>query len=387
MKKCCTITFLLLFLFAAQHAYSAEQLHHHHHEHADMADTDVEQEAMEFIDHPLVQGRLSGPAADQRMQSFIKDWKERSEARRSTVPVFAEYLEDLGTKRLVTWFQNREASCHGVLHDMGKVVNDLTKDLALSISICADSCTYACTHGALKRHYADRGEEGGATAIQEARDELVKLCQGELLIAGFYKGNCAHAAGHAFGIIGKNIEAARDLCKAYPPEMSYYCETGVFMQLMHPLSKKFKKQGGNTHAEKLAIRFDYCKANATYLSACLRFMLTPFRKANDFAQLGQSCEPLSGKSRNGCFNALGYLARVHISKHPAKINQICARGDTEDKKMCLSGFAFAKKGHTNVEKIDQACRSLADQSLVNFCLSQHAHHYYQIGNQVLAGML
>ena len=385
MVRCCSITFLLVCLLGVPEAYSGNESHEHHHDHAVMADELVEQEAMEFPDHPLVHGRLSDAAAEQRMRSFIHEWSERSKARRSTVPVFAEYLEDLGTKRLVNWFQDREETCHGVLHDMGKVVSDLTRDLALSISICSDACTYACTHGALKRHYAAHGE-GGERAIREARDELISLCQGQLLIEGFYRGNCAHAAGHAFGIIAKQAGAARKLCEAFPPEMSYYCETGVFMQLMHPLFKAFKKQGGNSRAERLANRFHYCKANAGYLSACLRFMLPPFKKPDDFAQLGKQCESLTDRAKLGCFNALGYLARVYINNNPAEVNVICGRGDTEAREMCISGFAFAKKGHAGAEKIDQACRALSDQSLSDLCLTQHARHYYQIGNKTIARM-
>jgi hypothetical protein len=123
------------------------------------------------------------------------------------------------------------------------------------------------------------------------------------------------------------------------------------------------------------------------VSACLRFVLADFRRPEDLAYLGAACEALFGTGRLGCFNALGYLARPRVATHPEEINTVCGRGTRRDRELCVSGVAFTKKDHMYAERLETACRALADPELARLCAAQRKVHYYQHGNPVLARML
>lgn len=344
-------------------------------------------DGMERMDHPLVTGRLTGAAAARRLAEFGRAWVDARRRKAGTLDVFDAYLDDLGTARIAGWFEAREPSCHGELHNLGKAVAMRVDDVITAMSVCADACTYACIHGVVKTHYADRVASGEAD-VAAVQADLVALCAARPVVADFHPGNCAHAAGHAFAIIADTVAGAAALCGVFPdPEAAYYCETGLFMQVMNEVRANLDRKAGADRARRRMARLDYCAAESRRVSACMRFILADFRRPEDLASLTAACEALSGTSRLGCFNGLGYLARPRIATHPKEINAICGRGTRRDRELCVSGLAFAKKDHAQAERLDRACRALTDPKLSALCTEQRGRHYYQPGNPVLALML
>lgn len=343
-------------------------------------------EAMEAIDHPLVRGRLTGPEAEARLAEFARDWERAHDEDTGTVWVFRKYLEDLGVARIAHHFEARKPGCHGELHNLGKVVADLTGDAATAMAVCGDACTYACIHGALKAHYAARAEGDGGVA--RARTDLISLCTGGTLIGGFYRGNCAHAAGHAFAIMATDVHAALELCGTFPDrEYAYYCATGVFMQVTPRLRRSLDAQAGDAEEARVAARLAYCRGVTRYLGACVRFLMRDRRGEEDLQYLADACDTMAGEDRLGCFNALGYLGRSHVAREPGWINTLCGRGGPEDRVLCISGFALAKQGNAMRPRIEAACGALTDPELGARCREQFGRHYYALGNPILMRML
>jgi hypothetical protein len=224
-------------------------------------------DAMDAVDHPLVRGRLSGAEAEARLAAFARDWDLAHEDGSGTVRVFRKYVADLGVARLARHFEARRHGCHGELHNLGKVVAERTGDAATAMAVCADACTYACIHGALKAHYAARARDEGGKGVAHARDDLVALCTEGALINGFYRGNCAHAAGHAFAIMAEDVRGALDLCATFPGrEYAYYCATGAFMQVT-PVVERNLDAKADAAADPADARLDYCREATRFLGA------------------------------------------------------------------------------------------------------------------------
>jgi hypothetical protein len=345
------------------------------------------EEGMERPDHPLVTGRLTGRAARERLAAFGEAWVAARRDGTGTEAVFDAFLDDLGTDRIAAWFEARQPSCHGELHNLGRVVAARVDDAITAMAVCSDACTYACIHGAVKGHYADR-VAAGETDVAGVQADLVALCADRPVVADFYPGNCAHAAGHAFAIVADSVARAVALCEGFPdPEDHFYCETGLFMQVSDEVRRELDWKAGPDRARRRAARIDYCAVESRHVSACLRFVLADFRLPEDLDRLGEVCDALFGTGRLGCFNALGYLARPRVATRPEEINTLCGRGTRRDRELCVSGVVFAKKDHMYAERLDRACRALENAALARLCAAQRGTHYYRHGNPVLARML
>ncbi len=345
-------------------------------------------DAMDAVDHPLVTGRLTGAAAEARLAAFVRDWERAHEDGSGTVWVYRKHLEALGVARIARYFATVRPGCHGELHNLGKVVAEKTGDPATAMAVCGDACTFACIHGALKAHYAERAREDGDGGVARARSDLVALCTEGRLIPGFYRGNCAHAAGHAFAIMARDIHDALDLCATFPDrEYAYYCATGVFMQVTPRLGPALDARAGASEEARTAARLDYCRSATRFVGACMRFLLRDRRGEGDLVRLTDACDAMDGPQRLGCFNALGYLGRGHVATQPGRINDLCARGSPEDRVLCVSGFALAKQGNSRRPALEAGCRALADPDLSARCLEQFGRHYYALGNPTVMRML
>lgn len=383
--------FFVTFLMTDFPAWSTERHAHHHHHHHPSHDDPViqhrdDESAMSSFDHPLFSGNLRQDEASTALKAFVKAYHSARSGHRSTVPVFKDYLPLLGSRRISQYFEEKNPSCHGVLHNMGKAIAQLEPNLIQAVGICSDACTYACVHGAIKTIYADRVTSGKAT-IGLVQKELAELCQQPPVIADFFEGNCAHAAGHAYGILGKErLSPALSLCSAFDdPEMHFYCEGGVYMQLMSLLGRDLSIAKPKTRSAAVRSRMNFCYHAGQNMSACMRFVLHRFRKIPDIELIQKQCKDFSGSARLGCFNGLGFLARGKILSHDLSIESICT-GKDKEAKQCISGFAFVKKGYKKRKRIAETCQSLQKKSLQRFCMDQYQRYLYQTGNPTVIEM-
>jgi hypothetical protein len=371
---------------------------------------DTSGEHITEIDHPLWKGRLDGDQRKQSLAAFETEWKKIDFRRGEGGAVYRHFLEDLGVKEIVNYFESKNAFCHGELHDLGALLLERTGNLAISLAMCDDACTYSCTHGVLRQYFsAHKGEQHGAhqhtggggsgyedVQIDTVRDEIVELCrQDSVIIKGFLRGNCAHAIGHAFGIIGGTLKKAQGFCGIFKEAaMQYYCETGVFMEFEHDMVTEFNKELGAKLAGwlkgipgRMAAAIRYCDSKTQLVSACVRYFIKAFRHYQDVAPLSEECLKLSGVARRSCFFAVGFASVSYVAKNPQDVAKVCGVGDAADQELCVSGLAFLKEGHNHKAAIVAACDKLTAQSLKAVCLDQSQRIYYQSDNPAFEEML
>jgi hypothetical protein len=354
------------------------------------------------VDHPLWLGRLSEPAQNLRMREFEKAVAEAKEEKKSKRPIFREFIDDLGVKKIIGYFEENDPVCHGILHHFGGVIRERVNDLETSLALCQDACTYACIHGVLRTHFSQvamgkmslpeataktSGEQFSAN-MKKIKDDVTYLCREDSkLVKDFFRGNCAHAVGHAFGAVAKSIKKAEEYCVFFEePGMQYYCHTGVFMELRGKIKKDLYKDK-KTPGEKLEAGVDYCIHQTKWPSACMRFILKAALDLEEGKIIAPKCAALKGKDRLACFNGLGYNARVYVFVHPTDINKVCNYGEIKDREICISGIVFTKKNLRGKEKLVKACQYMKNEKFRVLCEDQNKRYYYQLDNPVMNRMI
>jgi hypothetical protein len=351
------------------------------------------------VDHPLWRGKLTGKAGDQAMEEFttaiFKTGPDDPDRRK----VFNQYLEPLGVKRMVRLFEERKPHCHGILHDLGYVIEEKVRDLETSLSLCQDACTFACIHGVLKARFTSKQVEGlrlddpaeGTTdpppssGLDTLRKEILHLCREDSRsIRDFYRGNCAHAVGHAFAQIDRNLSGAVRYCAMFDgPEMQFYCHTGVFMELEEEVAARLHTENMTPEGKRTS-ELRYCTGNDEWTSACMRFTPQGPPKSFDVLRwIASECDQLEGRRRRECFNGLGFMSRYYIVSHPEEVGRVCNRGDAIDRKLCVSGIFSVKKDHRWTRRLETVCHSLVDAEFREVCRNELKHPYYKLGNPML----
>ncbi|MBA2591057.1 MAG: hypothetical protein H0U97_01875 [Gammaproteobacteria bacterium] len=363
------------------------------------------------LDHPLWKGRMEKDERAQRVRAFDEDWNRIDFRRGEGGPVFRRYLDDLGVKEIVQYFEGKNAFCHGELHGLGSLLLERTGNLAVSLAMCGDACTYSCTHGVLREYFAGHkvpqsgthahagsaGTEYEDVDMNRVRDEIIDLCrQDSTIIKGFLRGNCGHAMGHAFGVIsGGSMRKAQQQCGIFgEAAMEYYCETGVFMEYEHEMVRDFNENlktkiaGWLTGAKgRMAAAIRYCESKTQFVSACIRYLVKSFHDYAEVERVSVECLELSGVSRRSCFFGLAFASVTYVASKPSEVNRVCAFGDEVDKEMCVSGLGLLKDRHDRKEAIVSACEHLASGRLKVACLEQTERSYYQTDNPIFEKML
>lgn len=378
----------------------------------------------------LIQGTLpKGAERDRRFQAFLQDFSASDQGAMTRKRVYDAHVDALGVSSIVEFLEGRDPHCHGVAHSLGASIGERTDSLADGMAVCGEACTYACVHGVFKAYFtknahsaapattageqsSSAGERAGnqhanhaAQGAHEHHDhaqvapgselfnrftaEAVATCREDsTVVPGFYRGNCAHAVGHAFASLAPNVKEANEYCSAFPGrEMQYYCETGVFMELEDQLERDLNDDRSSS-AQRRAQVIDFCNANSRSPSACLRFLLTRNRSVADVDEFAVACSKLTGAvQRRGCFNALGFFSRTFSVEVPDQLPAICRHGDEADRQVCIAGVVLAKKGHRHEAALVKNCKTLTDSKLATLCRDQADRSYYQPGNPVMELML
>lgn len=372
----------------------------------------------------LIDGALpEGAERDRRYQQFLQDF---AASERGVIPrkrVYDAHMEALGVRGIVDFLEGQDPHCHGVAHSLGASIGERARSLADGMAVCGTACTYACVHGVFKTYFTKNAPAGfedpaaasadTASAVppsvehdghahhdhapvapdselfkQFTADAVATCREDSVVVPGFYRGNCAHAVGHAFATIAPTVKEANEYCGAFPGrEMQYYCETGVFMERdQHVEAEVFV--GEMSPAERRARAIAYCNANSRSPGACLRFVLTRNQSLADVDAFAAECGKLTGATqRRGCFNALGFFSRTFSVEAPHQLAAICRHGDAIDQQVCITGVVLVKKGHRHESALVKGCNTLKQPDLADLCRDQSARSYYQPGNPVMALML
>jgi hypothetical protein len=349
------------------------------------------------VAHPLWAGRLTGEARQQRQQELIDKLKAANKGKRDLKPIYAAYLDDLGVNSIVTAVEGVGANCHPVLHDLGELIAARTNDLELSFALCGDACTYSCIHGAVRGMLARSGDATRAAAGDDhaahsgappnsapaLKTEVTELCRADsTLVPDFFRGNCAHAVGHALAVLAPDMVRASADCAVFDAAaMQHYCQSGVFMELEDRIMS-------DLHADKLeraarikaATRF--CTTRLDRPSSCLRFLLGQAKSQDEIRIVEAECAKLEGTTRRGCYNGVGFFGRTYLARNPKEIDRFCTQGSLTDRKVCVSGIYLVKKGHSLAKFLFPLCERMQDAALAEVCRDQRKRWYYQLDNPI-----
>lgn len=376
----------------------------------------------------LIEGTLpEGAERERRFRAFLQDYAASERGALPRKRIYDTHVDALGVRSIVGFLEGQDPHCHGVAHSLGASIGERTTSLADGMAVCGEACTYACVHGVFKTYFTNNSQTApaGHTALQSADSSLpataadphaahgahaqhdharvtpgsalfkkftaeaIATCREDsTVVPGFYRGNCAHAVGHAFATIAPKVKEANEYCGAFPGrEMQYYCETGVFMELDGKIEREVFADVQSA-AERRARAIAYCNANSRSPSACLRFLITRNRSIADVDAFAAECSKLTVEhQRRGCFNALGFFSRTFSVEAPDLVGTICRHGDEADRQVCIAGVVLAKKGHRLETALVKGCDALKAPALIALCRDQAARSYYQPGNPVMELML
>ncbi|MCG3112599.1 MAG: hypothetical protein MCM46_12360 [Candidatus Manganitrophus sp. SB1] len=326
------------------------------------------------------------------MREFITALKKIQ--MRTERSLFQEFIDDLGVRRIVEYIEGINPFCHGELHALGSIIRERTNNLETSFQLCQDACTYACLHGVLKAHFSDYQieqadfslNEGGLTPETERlKQDVHQLCKEDsTVMEDFYRGNCAHAVGHAFANIAQNVPTAKEYCTLFEEAaMQYYCQSGLFMDLRDEIGKELTS---HTVGERWETAVAFCFDNSQWPSACLHFFLGHATALRQIDAVALKCAELKGRSRLSCFFGVGVFSSAYVAAAPKEVNYTCQYGNTTDRKLCISGLFLRKKGHSGAAALKVACRTMRDEELKSVCQDQTRRYLYQIDNPVMGLM-
>lgn len=345
------------------------------------------------LDHPLWRGTAGADTEAGILEEFKNALFKTTPGDPDRKRVYKKYLAPLGVKRMVGLIEKRKLHCHGVLHDLGYVIEQEVGDLETSLSLCQDACSYACIHGALKAHFAS-GPEGdllsdsvedpldpaSGSALAQVRGEILRLCREDSKrIKDFFRGNCAHAVGHAFAQTAGDVPGSVRLCRMFEgSEMRFYCHTGVFMELEDKIAALVDREGMTSEEERMA-ELDYCTSSDEWASACMRF--TPQgvpKKLEGVRLIASHCDGLEGVRRRQCFNGLGFMGRYYVVRNPEEVGRVCSVGDETDQKLCMIGLFSIKKDHRWTGHLGRVCEAYVEPRFRNLCRDELNRPYYKI---------
>lgn len=373
--------------------------------------------AMASTSEQLVHGKLTGEALEKTTLEFADAMQSKHRTGLNNYQIYEKYLDKIGVNRIAKYLHAEDKSCHGVAHDLGKVIGEKVSDLKTGMQICRDTCTYACLHGVfgvyfykLGKNYdndshANHDMSGGhhghhamhaeAKPVELTGEELEKFSESVneacadsgAIVEDFFRGNCAHGVGHAMGKIATKIKLSTEYCQLFDSAtMQYYCETGVFMELGGQV-KMDLFEGKTARSEKIAAALDYCGENSRHPSSCLRFLLPRNKSLGQITRYATLCSKREGRLRQHCFNALGYHSRTYIAKNPNEIEYTCVLAKGDDRTACISGITFMKKGQRYRNNIVEACSTLNDKNDKKICNEQVNHFYYDVTNKTMADII
>lgn len=349
-------------------------------------------------------GAASSAEYGAAFTQFSQQLAARRAARKSLYPVYKQFAPQLGVTSILRYLEAEDAACHGAAHELGRVTAEHEPVLADAMAVCGDGCTYGCVHGVFKAYFMKRGDEqthaphhqhqhgSGASApgmMQAIRAEVAAVCAKDSeVVPDFFRGNCAHSVGHAFGGLAEDVKTAVQACRVFnEAEMQYYCETGVFMERGAGIEHRLYSSDMG-FSQRLQQGIAFCTEVSRMSSACMRFVLPGFDSISKSEKLNHACTTLTAPAaRRNCYNALGFFSRNYLSEQPQDVTRVCNQRDDSERRACVAGVALMKKDHAVKDDLGAICAALGDASLRSLCNEQWQRHYYQIGNPVLEALL
>lgn len=219
--------------------------------------------------------------------------------------------------------EQRNPSCHGEAHELGRALMALRKDIGAALVECGTGCTSACMHGAV-------GEAFGGSNVATITSKMNDFCFTSPMRELHPAGNCAHGIGHALMFASdRNVDAALNGCSRFAkPGMQHYCATGVFMELL--MSTRAPALAAGSH--------EPCTSHPRFAAACYRYRTRSIvGEVGGIAALRAACLEQKEPLRRACSHGVGSVLVRPAMADPTLISRYCATDSAEDRTLCVEG--------------------------------------------------
>lgn len=311
---------------------------------------------------------------EQQQREFVEKLREIGMDKTKWRPLYEEYIDTIGANGILDGIDIVYERCHGIAHDVGKIIFAKTHDIGNSLRICADRCYTGCMHGVLMEAFAQAqgDDEEGHIDMEKLKPILKDICfNDDEMKASYGAGECAHGVGHALMFLsGYTIsEALRGCTEFEDKKLEYYCADGAYMEYV----VEQDEQDAKTRSQ-----FYPCDT-FDYPAACMRtkFGLVGKRildSGKTTEDLIKECEKLEGKFRLGCFHGLGTAYSKILALGKMTIKELCT-GTENEQIACIEGAA-ERIGKYFSDKIEMVCNELDDKK--ELCLDAAKRKPYSL---------
>lgn len=315
-----------------------------------------------------------------------------------------DFLAHIPLATIFKVFQENEtreeifASCHEVMHYVGRHVYEQEGKVGTALSKCSSVCFEGCLHGVVEGYVLKKN-----ISLDAIANEIPNMCG---KISDYDKpelfNQCIHGIGHAVMLLTQNeVPDSLKLCDVLKTrEESELCYSGVFMENSnsstnkdHPskyvkkddpfypcaiLDKKYKKMCYELQSFK-AFEFenkDWMKTFALcnsipseYQSGCYKSLgSSQVGFTQDVMQMKQNCDMAPAQYRNICDLAIVSTLSTRYSGDSSKMIAFCLIVDLQSKKNCYSQMGASIRGwNTSQNKLRAICSKIPETLYRKWC--------------------
>lgn len=291
----------------------------------------------------------------EQYATFLQRLKKIGSGGPGKRALYEQYVPTIGANGVLSGIEQLWPKCHSEGHDLGKVIFEKTKDIAVSLRVCRDGCYSGCMHGVLMEAFAGaRGtDEEGHVDVEIVKGMMDEICSANpVMTASYSPGDCAHATGHALMVLADYfVKDAMDYCDSFTsPHMRYYCATGAYMEYVTKRDKEDAK------TKRLFYTCDAYK----YPAACARYKMVHVVRRSGVAPVAINalrieCGKLPEHERVGCFHGLGNALMSAIVAKKADLGAVCKDPDDSNRAACIDG-AMERMAKYHPDRAREVCR-------------------------------
>ena len=315
-----------------------------------------------------------------------------------------DFLAHIPLKTMFKVFQDQEikreifASCHEVMHYVGRHVYEQAGRVRTALSTCSSVCFEGCLHGVVEGYVLKKN-----ISLDTIANEIPNICG---KISDYDKSElfnqCVHGIGHAVMLLTENeVPASLKLCEILKTEKeSKLCYSGVFMENSnsstnkdHPskyikkddpfypctiLDKKYKKMCYELQSftvfecenKDWTKTFNLCASiPSEYQSGCYKTLgSSQVGFTQDVMQMKQNCDLAPTQHRNICGLGIISTLSTRYSGDPSRMIAFCLVVDLKSKKSCYSQMGASLRGwNSDQSKLKAICSEIPETAYRKLC--------------------
>jgi len=227
------------------------------------------------------------------------------------------------------------ASCHPIVHAIGRAAFARFGDFAQSLLYQDEVCNSGYLHGVI---------EGFFSAAENVDAAMATAC-GETRPQSFESWECHHGVGHGIMIYAANdLDRSLELCDSYDDRFAgASCANGVFMEYFNP--ERLPATAALADASELFAPCDERKRR--HRPDCYLYLPVVYlqRRERDYAGALRWCETAKRAYRSTCAKGVGGQAVKENINDPKAIERVCMGASAPRVKDCIGGMVGLFMNH------------------------------------------